>query len=660
MTRLKDLFLEIEDQSPAHDENGVEVYADSIKQALELASAELNVDVSSLDYEILEKGTRGFFGIGRLPYRILVVPMAAEPEHIDITDIEKKLAGEHVPHLTKTEPDNMNGTFRIRVTKTGVWLTVKPPRGKGKKADLMEVNNKLFSLKITNADTAKVDTVVRNSDGEPVRIGDWIPNPAYDSTMRVEVTDDEMNAFVHFTPPKYFGRHFEIEEVLERLKSEDVVYGIQEKEIRDYLDEMNYNAPLTAARGLKQRNGKDAYVDYKVKVDKTGVKFEEDESGKVDFRNVELLENVVVGQLLCVKVPAEAGIEGRTVTNKILSAKSGKDTKILHGKGTILSEDGSELTAEINGQVVFKLGKVTVEPIFMVNGDVSLETGNIVFLGSVVVSGSVQDNFVVKAAGNVEVKGTVQKAFIEAEGDIIVHQGISGREEAKIESTGGSVFAKFVQGANVVAEKDVIVPEGILHSRVDAGNRIYSIGKRAKIVGGIIRAGNEVNARYLGAEVSTTTEIRVGINPKVLQQIADLEGAKNKTDDELKKVQLDLKTLTTLKKTSRLSEEKEKMFEDLTARNEKLTARMSDVNIELEELNQYIGMLEHKGKICAEKKAYPGVVVYIKDQRFQVKDEYNYIKFTLEGDQIRLSEYEKPDVIDGQMKFGITGRRRGR
>ena len=77
----------------------------------------------------------------------------------------------------------------------------------------------------------------------------------------------------------------------------------------------------------------------------------------------------------------------------------------------------------INGQVVLKNNKISIEPIYIVPGDVSLETGNIVFLGSVIVQGSVHDNFVVKAAGNIDIKGTVQKAFIEAEGDIFLRQG---------------------------------------------------------------------------------------------------------------------------------------------------------------------------------------------------------------------------------------------
>ena len=658
MSKLKDLLLEINDEEDSADDSAVEVYADSVRQALELAAEELGVDVTMLDYDILEKGTKGLFGIGRQPYHVLIKIHETDTEHDDLDLIERKLSGEHIPGITIEKKKDVDGSFKLRVTRSGMWLTVVPALGKGNPVDILQVNNKLFSMRINNADNAKIEKELKKPSGESVKIGEWTPNPEYDGSMYVEVTEDEMKAFVHFTPPRYFGRHMEVDEVVDSLKKAGVVTGIKQDRIKDYLDNMDYNHPLLGAEGSRPRHGRDAYIDYKVRVDRSGVKFEEDESGKVDVRNLELLENVVVGQLLAQKVPAEEGIPGRSVTNRIIPAKSGKDVQIQYGKGTILSEDGTELTAEINGQVVFKVGKISVEPVYVVSGDVSLETGNIVFLGSVIVSGSVQDNFVVKAAGNIEVKGTVQKAFLEAEGDIIVHQGISGREEAKIESTGGSVFAKFVQNANVVAETDVVVPEGILHSNVDAGGKVYCVGRRARIVGGRIRAGAEVNARYLGADVSTKTEIRVGINPKVLQQIADLEAIKEKIDVELSEMNKNLITLKNQRKTTRLSAEKEKMYQDMSSRQEKLSSRIGEVNLELEELQSYIGMLEHKGKVCAEKSAFPGVDIYIKDQKFFIKDEYNFIKFNLEGDEIRLSEYEQPEFVEGQQRISTLVRRR--
>jgi len=659
MGSVKDLFLSLEEDESVND-NAVEVYADSVKQALQLASDDLGVDITMLDYEILEKGVKGFFGFGRQPYRVLIMPVEPAPGHEDLHELEKKLSGEHLPEINLENLKHVDSTFTVRVTKSGIWLTVTPLKGNGKKVTLNDINSKLYGMRISNADTSAIEKCLKKASGKPVKIGEWTPNPEYDSTMHVEVAEDEMHAYVHFTPPRFFGRHMEFDEVISALRNAEVVTGVHEEQIREYLDRIDYSHPLAAASGSKARNGKDAYIDYKVRIENEGFSFEEDESGKVDFKNLELLENVVVGQVLAVKVPAEEGIPGRTVTNRILTAKSGKDIRMQYGKGTILSEDGTELTAEINGQVVFKAGKVSVEPVFFVNGDVSLETGNIVFLGSVVIGGSVQDNFVVKAAGNIEVKGTVQKAFLEAEGDIIVRQGIMGREEAKIESTGGSIYAKFIQSSNVIAENSVVVPEGILHSNVDAGERIYSMGRRARIVGGLIRAGDEVNARFLGADVSTKTEIRVGINPKILQQIADLEALRNQIDDELGQIKLNLRTLETQKKSGhKLTPEKEKMLNDLTNQNNKLSARLEEIKLEHEELLSYVDMLEHKGKVCAEKTIFPGVDIIIKDKRFPVKDPYNSVKFSLEGGEIKISNYEAPEITEGLHKMiTITGRRR--
>ncbi len=659
MKNLKDLLTTFEDEESTEDE--VEVYADSVRQALELAADELHLDISELDYEIIEKGTKGLLGMGRQPYKVLIKPARIQYDEDDISAIEQKLGKISDVDLELRNADkDKHGKSSIRVTKTGVWLKVTPPKGDGKKVDVNDVTTTLYSMRLNSADMAKVEKEVKKASGKPVKIGEWVPNPEFDSTMSVEITEDEMKAVVHFSPPRFSGRHMDMDDILDSLKSNGVVTGIKEEKIAEYLENMDYSQPLIAAEGVRPRHGRDAYIDYKVRIDKSDVTFEEDEKGQVNFRDLDLLENVVVGQVLAVKVPAEEGVPGRTVTNRIIPARSGKDTQIKHGKGTILSEDGTELTAEINGQVVYQSGKISVEPVYYVKGDVSLETGNIVFLGSVVVSGSVMDNFTVKAAGNIEVKGSVQKAFLEAEGDVIIRQGIMGREEARIESTGGSIYAKFIQTSNVIAEKDIIVAEGIMHSHADAGERILCHGRRARIVGGVLRAGEEVNARYIGSDSFTRTEIRVGMNPKVLQQLSDLEENKTTVSKEYEKVKKDVTTLTHQKTTAggKLPKDREEMLNKLLGQKQKMEMRLNELNLELEELKAYLGMLEHKGKVNAEKTAFPGVEIYIKDKRFNVKDPYNNIKFMLEAGEIRLSEYEAPDMEDMQQHIRTVRRRR--
>ncbi|MBE8355780.1 DUF342 domain-containing protein, partial [Leptospira interrogans serovar Pomona] len=107
------------------------------------------------------------------------------------------------------------------------------------------------------------------------------------------------------------------------------------------------------------------------------VSFREDEAGRVDFKDLDLIEAVVVDQLLAEKIPAEKGKYGRTLFNELLPAKDGADTDLKQGKGTILSEDRSKLTAEVNGQVLFATGRLSVETVYRVNGDIGIKTGNV-------------------------------------------------------------------------------------------------------------------------------------------------------------------------------------------------------------------------------------------------------------------------------------------
>ncbi len=663
MSKLKDLLAAIDDEED-NPQDEIEVFADSVKQALELAARELRVDISSLDYDILEKGTRGVMGLGRQPYRVLIRQLKSDHEdkYTDLEELDQKFAKapETDIEYRPAEKVQQEGKFKLRVTRSGIWLTVTAASPGRRNVESGDIQNRLMAMRIANADLKKIEKEVRSPSNKPVKIGDWSPNPEYDGTITVEMAEDEMKVFVHFVPPRFSGCHVEADEVVSALKKAGVVSGIQEQRIREYLDLMDYSRPLLAAEGVPPRHGKDSYVDYKVRVSKNNVSFSEDEKGQVDFKNLDLLENVVVGQILAVKVPAQQGVPGRTVTNRVLAAKSGKDVPFRYGKGTMLSEDGTELSAEINGQVVFLNQKISVEPVYVVKGDVSLETGNVVFLGSVLIGGNVQDNFVVKAAGNIEIKGSVGKAFLEAEGDIIVRQGMNGREEGKIESTGGSVYANFIQLCHVYAEKDVIASEGILHSKVDAVNRVLCHGKRAKIVGGLIRAGDEVNASVIGADSFTKTEVRVGINPKVLQQISDMENVKKQVEEDLEKLNKDITTLNSQKLVSggKLPPDKEEMLQKLNQQKEKGQNRIDEIKMELEELREYMGMLEQKGKVCAEKVVYPGVEIYIKDKRFAAKDPYNHIKFSLEGGEIKLSEYEKPEISEEVSRIARIRKRR--
>lgn len=620
------------------------VIAKSIKRALERASDVLEESIMNLDYEILEHGSRGFLGMGSKPYKLVVGVAQFQTESYGemVPGADGEVA-DFNPFQPPPPPRDVNGAAKLVVRKSGIYFVVNPPKGAGKPATLEQANTELLMRGLVNFDKALVEKAVNERNGEPVRLGDWQPNPQFDSKVSLEITPDEMKVFAIVTKPEKFGRVLEVEDIVANLELKGVKFGIMEDGIRKMLDDEIYNTPTLVAQGKPVEDGTDAVITYNFRTENEQIHLKEEE-GRVDYHNLEKVQNVVVGQVLAVKEPATAGSAGRTVTNRRLEPKPGVDAPLIAGKNARLSEDGLEVTSEINGQVVFHNNKINVEPVFEVRGDVNLETGNIVFLGTVIVGGNVEDGFSVKAAGNVEVHGTVGKAVIEAEGNVIVNRGILGKDEAVIKA-GNDIVAKFVEHTKLSAGNDVIVAEAIMHSFVDAGKRVVCVGKRAMIVGGRIRAREEVNAKEIGSKVSTETVVEVGIDPKAREELNSLEEEKREAMKRLDTISKDIITLQNQKggPNGVLPEEKENMLQSHVVEKGSLEARVKEINEETEEIRSYLNMLQSTGKICASKMVHPGAIVFVKDARLEVKDNFKFVTFVQENGNIKINPYEEPE-----------------
>ena len=221
------------------------------------------------------------------------------------------------------------------------------------------------------------------------------------------------------------------------------------------------------------------------------------------------------------------------------------------GKNTRLAEDGLTIIAETNGQVLILNNKINVEPVLNIEGDVSLKTGNIMFLGTVFISGSVDDGFSVKASGNIEVKGTVGRSELDAEGDIVVSQGITGKGDGYIRS-GKSIWSKFIENTRVEAGEFVIVTDGIINSQVSANRKILCQGKRAAIIGGNLSASEEIHAKTLGSiGGGSETILNVGFDPRSKERLDTLTLNMQRAEKELEDVQLNFNTLSAMKKTKK-------------------------------------------------------------------------------------------------------------
>jgi len=620
----------------------VEVSANTLDDALKDASIQLNIPVRDIDYEILQRGTNSFFSLNKRPWTIRAYEMQKRKQKKEREKAEREQADEGLSARPVIE--DRNGDAFVFCAPDGVYLKVVPAIGNGKPATIRDAEEKLRERGITDFSADSLKNIVKNSSKEYVKVAPYKHNPGNDALMSVDITDQEMKAWLYVTPPGTNGADLSAEMIVAFLKNNRVLAGIDEARVSDFVDMPVYKQNYLVAEGIKPQDGADAHIIYNFETDRSKIKLKESASGKVDFKELNLVQNVVEGQPLAQKITAERGKAGKTVTGKYLDAKNGRDIPMPVGKNTKVAEDGVTIVAETNGQVLILNNKISVEPILNIEGDVSLKTGNIMFLGTVYISGNVEDGFSVKASGNIEVKGTVGKSELDAEGDIVVSQGIAGKGEGFIRS-GKSIWSKFIENCKVEAGEFVIVSDGIINCQVAANRKILCQGKRATIIGGSLSAAEEIHAKTLGSYGGASeTLLSVGFDPRSKERLDALVANKMTAEHELEEVQLNFTTLMNLKKQKKeLPEDKEIALKKLGERQYILQTELEDIDIEIKQIQDYLNTLKTKGRISASVKVFAGVKIVIRDVTEEVRTDCKATTFYLENGLVRYGKYQGPD-----------------
>lgn len=615
----------------------IEIESESLDTALEEACSKLNVALSELDYEILESGDNGIFGFGKKKYKIRVYKAR---NTLDILGMNKQSDVSDIDINLEDTIQSKDGEIFVRITEEGVLLKVTAPVKDGLPVDIQEVCQRLESRGFKEYDEKILKEIIDKAESEYVKIGTMPLNISNDSTADIKISETKMSAYIIISAPGIGGYDLDVEQIRNILKNHDVIIGIKEDVIAKILDYPEYDTPILIAEGIKVINGVDASITYHFKTSKKK-EFYEQNNGQIDFKSMNNIQNVTAGQVLATKNPATAGELGRTVTGEIIYNKPGKDLVLQEGKNTKVSEDGLTIVALTNGQVNFTAGKVNVDEVYIVQGDVNLKTGHISFLGNVIVTGSVEDNFNITAEGNIEIKGSVGKCRLEAKGNITVSQGIMGKDEAYIKAD-KCLYAKFIQQVSKVEVGDsVYVQDAIMQSYVDATHEICCVGKRATIVGGNLRAGETIKSGTIGSMAGTETIIEVGIDPKKRQELMEAVAEQEAAYKKLEEVQVNFSGLQNLKKQMKnnFPKEKEEIYKNLSEEINRLNDVIKKQEIIIEELNQYLAMLKEMGSVIATKIVYPQVKIYIKNSMLPIRTEYKKIQFILEHGEVNAIQY---------------------
>ena len=627
----------------------VDATGPTLEAAVNEAATLLNSSIRRLEYEIIERGSAGFMGAGKKDWVIRAYEHNRSKKKKSSNDDLIEEFSENVEVVI-----NKDGDAFVQCWPDGVYMKVTAPLGSGKRVLLQYARQVLIDRHVRDFDHGMIESLVNEAAGMYVKIAEFTHKPNNDSMASVEIDDSEMKVYLTVIPPGEGGADLSFDVLKSLMIQYRVYHGVKEDVLNDFADKPIYRDKVEVAEGIRAQNGRDAYIEYFFETDQSKIRLKEGANGRVNFKEQNIIQNVRYNDILAKKIPAENGVDGKTVTGKILPAHAGSDIQLPLGTNVHVGEDAVSILADINGQVIFANGKINVEPIHTVEGDVNLKNGgNVLFLGTIIINGNVEDGFSVKAAGNIEVKGTVGRADLDAEGDIIIYQGINGKGGGKIKA-GRSIWSRFIENANVEAGNMVVVTDGIINSQVDAIKSIICQGKRANIMGGRLRAGEEINAKVLGnSTTGTDTLCEVGFDPHSKVELDRLKALKTAADDELEDMRLDLQNLINTKKQRKsLPEEKEAYLRELMDRRQVLTEELKVTEEAIEKVTNYMQEMQVRGKISASTKVWPGVKIFIRDEKMDIRKEFKAVTFVLEDGLIKDLRYEEPDE---EAKKGLDG-----
>ncbi len=446
--------------------------------------------------------------------------------------------------------------------------------------------------------------------------------------ISVQVSPDEMKLFV--IVPRDEENPVTSEEVVAAIRAGGVCVDLDRDALETAVE--NPGRKVLVAQGTPPVNGEDS--SCKVEFDEPIGRPAECSDGRANFYDLHLVMNVKKGDLLATRIPPTGGTDGLNVRGAPVPARPGRLISLPKGNNTVESDSGDALYAAIDGQaLVDRVGKIAVSPVYTVNGSVDFSTGNVDFVGSVKVKDGIHAGFNVKTDVNIEVGASCEGLLVEAGQDVIVRGGIQGgRRQGKVVA-GRDIVARFAENATMEAGRDVAVGEAILHSIVSAGRKVAVKGK-GLIAGGVITAGEEVSAKVIGSTLATPTEIQVGVDPKVRNDLTNASSETERLKKELKQVDLVLRRLKEMEQLG-LPPDKKALIPVLTRQKNLLSGEVQRQSEQAGKLQENM-KAQRRGKVRAEL-VYPGVKVTIGDAVLFVRDEMKDVILGLnEAGEIRV------------------------
>lgn len=446
----------------------------------------------------------------------------------------------------------------------------------------------------------------------------------------IKITPNRMQAFLCLRPTPPHLPFPDQDTLLHILDEEKISFGRQLHAAGQCLEktvEEQRPQQTVIALGTLPIRGQDAWLRFEMDVGPMPGKVMG--NGEIDFRERNMFIAVSKDQLIAVKIPPTAGTPGKDIFGDPVTQEPGKDITLSVTDDAAYNETSGEVRATRSG-VLSKVseGSVKVCSRQVIAQDVNFQTGNIKSNDSLEIKGSIKPKFKVNALGDILITGTIDKALVKSDSNVVVKIGLIG-DLADIQ-TKGDVDIHIVEHGRIYAGGTIILRKNAYFCRMYADGNIHC-DSSSRIVHSHVVAAGSITTGTIGSNSADPSLIAAAVSPAQLQRYFDIKRTIAEQTREIKILRMRLGRAVACDE-----------LDELTVEREENENRLANLNLICpDSLKSIDNGLSHalQCTIVVKGKVFAGTEIRIGNNQLVLETTLSNIQFQLQ-DPLTVTDHK--------------------